>query len=281
MNANYYVENQIMATPLKSVLITDWSPQHLSGHDLDGGKVVSYDIDTTIVGTEALGYDQARWSVGDIATLRIDAETQLAQLRIVTAKKSILRVREFQIVDIEHTVNDTQPQDKHGRHIFLKGTADNGLDYLLPMLGYTAWTEAWNLANLQEALTKAQTQSPANDGTTPPLSCEMSVQRIDQTDEKFASTIKHYKDIFYPDCKDCTPLNHATSLTTTVFTVRQTGDGKRAAMFVAAFIKKTNLLSLPGTAEATFTKRGTAFSPPYFKIDGEKVFIRTSSDLNL
>jgi hypothetical protein len=42
-------------------------------------------------------------------------------------------------------------------------------------------------------------------------------------------------------------------------------------------VKKTNMLPEPGTIESPLIKRGTAFSPPYFKIDDEKIFIRTSA----
>lgn len=203
-----------MTTPLKSILITSWSPQQLTGHDLDGGNLVTYSLDTSIAGTKALGHDQARWNVGDIATLRIAADTDLAELRIVTDKKSILRVREFRIFDITHTVADDQQRTDYGRHIYMEGTSENGATYVMPMLGYTAWTNPWDLANLENALTRAQARSTEMGGAAPVITHQNITEKVLKTDGHFAPTLLRYKNIFYPDCNNETPFNDITSLST-------------------------------------------------------------------
>lgn len=263
-----------MATPLQSVLLTDWSRRHLAGHDLDGGAVVNYTLDTTIVGTEALGRDLTQWSVGDIATLKLDPDTQLAQLRIVTPRQYIVRVHEFEIVDIAHTT--AEAREDSGRHIFLKGRAENGAVYVMPMLGYTVWNSPWDLTDLRKALEKAEARQQREPGTATRLSHDIIVEKIEAEDE-LKSRIAQYNGIFYPGSKDAgTVLDKATSLTVTTLAVKQTGAATRAQMFTAAFVKKTKETT-PKIDGYMQTKMGTAFSQPYFVIDGEKVFIRTSS----
>ncbi len=268
-----------MTAPIKSVLVTDWSRRHIAGHDLDGGGVVSFDLDTTIVGTEALGHDFTQWNVGDIATLKIDPPTQLAQLRIVTSKKYIVRMRDFQIFDIAHTVKDGVVTDEvFGRHIFLKGTAENGAVYVMPMLGYTAWRSAWDLSNLCCALDKARSQSQPDNEPMTQIAYDITVEEMGRDDPQFAQRIDAYKKIFYSHNGGAdTVFDQAATFTVRTMTVTQTGTVTRAQMLAAAFVKKTKESTAPGSDEILRPKTGTAFSQPYFVIDGEWVFISSSS----
>lgn len=264
-----------MTSPLKSILITDWSREHIAGFDLDGGTIASFTLDASVADPEALGYEPAKWKAGDIATLKIDAETQLARLRIVTPKASILRLREFQIFDIVHaTDKNGAPHDGDGRHIFLKGTAENGAVYVMPMLGYTIWTAAWDLTGLTDALQRAQIRQQQESGLTTLLSHEITTQRIGG--DRLKPHIDRYNEIFYPGSRQAgTVFDNAASLVITGLIVSQAGAALRAQMLSAAFVKKLKPDIRKGQDPAA-EKMGTAFSPPYFVIDGEKVFIRTS-----
>lgn len=263
-----------MTSPLKSVLITAWTKQHLTGFDLDGGALTTFNLDPALIYAENLGDDAMHWRDGDIATLRVNPETHLAHLRIVTPRSSIVRTRDCEIFDIAHTTDDTA--EDIGRHIYLKGTAENGAIYIMPMLGYTVWRSAWDFSNLQQALEKAQSQPHTGQPPTT-LSFTCRTEAI-TTGDGLKAQIEHYNHVFYPGSrKDGTVLDKATSLTTTCFSMTQTGPAKRATMHVATFVKKLK----PDAKEKLDTeiapiKMGTAFSQPYFVIDGQKVFIRTS-----
>ena len=262
-----------MATPLKSVLVTDWSRRHIAGHDLDGGAIVSYDLDTTIVGTEALGRDVTEWTVGDIATLKFDPVTQLAQLRIVTSVKYILRAKEFALVDIAHT--SALPGKDGGRHIYVKAVAGNGAVYVLPMLGYMAWTSAWDVSALEKALVKAEARQDKEPQLTSKISHEIRVEEIGAGDERLGPRIEEFNKIFYSGSRNGgTVFDKAAGLTIRSVEVKQAGTGSRAQMFLAAYVKKTK--ELVGLDKGARVMRGTAFSQPYFVIDGERVFLRTS-----
>ena len=268
-----------MTSPITSVLVTDWSRQHIAGHNLDGGGLVSFNLDTTIVGTEALGRDVTQWNVGDIATLKVDPETHLAQLRIVTPRQYIVRAREFQIFDITHTVDNVgEAHEGHGRHIFLQGTTENGAVYVMPMLGYTIWESAWDLTSLQGALQKAEIRQQSESGLTPHISHDITIDEVGSASDEVKLRIEQYNNIFYPGTKSAgTVFDRAISFTVKTMTVKQTGSATRAQMFTAAFVKKTKEAKDSEADEFLHTKRGTAFSQPYFVVDGEKVFIRTSS----
>ena len=264
--------NRSMNSPLKSILITDWSERHLAGHDLDGGGVESFDLETAVNELETLRYDMSRWNPGDIATLRVDPETHRATLRVVTPRNTILRVREFDLFDILHTV----PGGEQGRHIYFRGTARNGATYVMPMLGYTSWEEAWDFSSVCRALDLAQKRQIRKGEQETALFYEMKTADIGADQDELKRYAAMYNDIFYPDSKQRgTPFDHAASFRIRSLSVRQNGPATRAQMFSAAFVRKNAPFSA-GTPEHP-TKNGTLFSPPYFEIDGEKIFIRTSA----
>lgn len=266
-----------MTEPLKSILITDWSARHVAGHDLDGGDHTSYDLDTTVTGYETVGYDSEQWSTGDIATLRIEPGARLARLRFMTPKALIVRVCEFQIFDIAHMAHDPDnAYENCGRHIYLKGKARNGSIFIMPMLGYTAWQSAWDFTNLVDKLKNAQNRQPQNGEQAAELSLDIAIDDIHAPGDRLKSHIERFNEIFYPGSKQSgTLFDRATSLTITTLSVGQSQPANRVQMLTAAFVKKARSPDEP--QESCPTKMGTAFSPPYFIIDGEKVFIRTSS----
>jgi hypothetical protein len=262
--------NHIMTSPLQSILVTDWSERHLAGHDLNGGQIESFNLATTLSDEELFRYDMSKWSAGDIATLLVDPVEHRARLRVVTPQKYVLRVREFQIFDILSHAGD----DEDGRHIFLKGTAKNGATYVMPMLGYTAWEQAWDFTDLRQALSKAQIRQ-REAGLTTLLSHDMTIDEIGADRLELQQHVDNFNEIFYPGSKQMgTPFDKASSLTITTLTVKQAGPATRAQMFAAAFVKK--LKPCDRTENAMASQSGTSFSPPYFEIDGEKVFIRTN-----
>jgi hypothetical protein len=266
-----------MTEPLKSILVTDWSEHHVAGYDLDGGAHISCELDTSVTGYETVGYDMEQWSAGDIATLRLDPEGKLARLRFMTPKALILRVCEFQIFDIAHTASHPNgAEDACGRHIFLKGKAKNGAVYVMPMLGYTAWHSAWDFTNLVDKLKAAQNQPQKEGEAAIQLSLDIAIDDIHTPGDQLKSHIERYNEIFYPGSKQSgTLFDHATSLTVTTLSVNQTGPASRVQMLTAAFVKKVKSGHEPDPS--CIIKMGTAFSPPYFIIDGERVFIRTSA----
>ncbi len=194
----------------------------------------------------------------------------------MTPKALVVRVSEFQIFDIAHTADDPENLlNNCGRHIYLKGKAKNGAVYVMPMLGYTAWHSAWNFTNLTDRLKHAQTLQQ-KDGVPPTkLTLDISIDEIHAPDDRLKPHIESYNEIFYPGSKQSgTLFDRATSLTVTTLSLNQTGTATRVQMLAAAFVKKAKSDNASGPSDGI--KKGTAFSPPYFMIDGEKVFIKTS-----
>jgi hypothetical protein len=275
------LENIIMSDPsITPILVSEITNERISGFELDGGALKTFEIDPN---QELFANGKGEIAEGSFAVLDLDENQKLKKIKVkaLSAMASIVKLREFEIVAIEHTSgNIGGPYNDGGRNILLKGTDADGAQYVMPVLLFTSggsWMPRWDLCALEKCL--QQIQIAQYEGETPDtrLSHEITSRAVYAFGNDLRPLKDKYNDIFYLGERDTgTVFDSATSFTIKSLKVSQTGASTRAQMIVAAFIanEKSTLLPL---AEAPEAKRGMALLLPYFEIDQQKIFIRTST----